>query len=160
MPSVSHLSKLDSFVSLLTTQHPLLSFHNTLRTSNSPPNSIPKNKTLSHSLFSLSFQHHRHPIFKSQQNHSTVFGEEIKLIPLPIAPHRLRKKNMSLKPSNSSENPMLPVSDPGRGHEGGADKLFKGSAMTKRGAHAAVSYMSCAGRLFPSTKQFIFPLFF
>ncbi|XP_057721692.1 UDP-N-acetylglucosamine transporter UGNT1 [Arachis stenosperma] len=51
---------------------------------------------------------------------------------------------MSLKVSNSSENnPMLPVSDPGRTHDDG-DKLFKGSAMTKRGAYAAVSYMSCA----------------
>ncbi|KAA8525477.1 hypothetical protein F0562_007332 [Nyssa sinensis] len=43
--------------------------------------------------------------------------------------------------SNSSKNNLLlPVSDPSRGDE----KLFKGSAMTKRGAYAAVSYMSCA----------------
>nr|AFK33352.1 unknown [Lotus japonicus] len=58
---------------------------------------------------------------------------------------------MSLKPSsNSSENLMLPVSDPPRDQTGGGaapkadDKLFKGSAMTKRGAYAAISYMSCA----------------
>uniref|UniRef100_A0A5B6YVD4 Putative UDP-sugar transporter sqv-7 n=1 Tax=Davidia involucrata TaxID=16924 RepID=A0A5B6YVD4_DAVIN len=43
--------------------------------------------------------------------------------------------------SNSSKNNLLlPVSDPPRGDE----KLFKGSAMTKRGAYAAISYMSCA----------------
>ncbi|XP_057478388.1 UDP-N-acetylglucosamine transporter UGNT1 [Actinidia eriantha] len=34
----------------------------------------------------------------------------------------------------------LPVSDPPRGDE----RLFKGSGMTKRGAYAAISYMSCA----------------
>ncbi|XP_027329400.1 nucleotide-sugar uncharacterized transporter 3-like isoform X2 [Abrus precatorius] len=49
---------------------------------------------------------------------------------------------MSLKPSNSSENPILPMSDPP--HNQDDDKLFKGSAMTKRGAFAAISYMSCA----------------
>ena len=54
--------------------------------------------------------------------------------------------SMSLKPSNSSENLMLPVSDPPKSHDAD-DKLFKGSAMTKRGAFAAVSYMSCAGNL-------------
>ncbi|KAK9279623.1 hypothetical protein L1049_013302 [Liquidambar formosana] len=42
--------------------------------------------------------------------------------------------------SSSSKNLVLPVSDPSRGDE----KLFKGSAMTKRGAYAAISYMSCA----------------
>ncbi|XAR70982.1 hypothetical protein NMG60_11028042 [Bertholletia excelsa] len=43
--------------------------------------------------------------------------------------------------SNSVRNNMvLPVSDPERGDE----KLFKGSGMTKRGAYAAISYMSCA----------------
>lgn len=36
---------------------------------------------------------------------------------------------------------MLPVSDPPRG---GEDTLSKGSAMTKRGAYAALSYMTCA----------------
>ncbi|CAJ1972075.1 unnamed protein product [Sphenostylis stenocarpa] len=52
---------------------------------------------------------------------------------------------MSLKSSNSSQNLMLPVSDPPNHQDGYADdKLFKGSAMTKRGAFAAVSYMSCA----------------
>ncbi|KHN33906.1 UDP-sugar transporter sqv-7 [Glycine soja] len=50
---------------------------------------------------------------------------------------------MSLKPSNSSENLMLPVSDPPKTQDAD-NKLFKGSAMTKRGAFAAVSYMSCA----------------
>ncbi|XP_010250172.1 PREDICTED: UDP-sugar transporter sqv-7-like isoform X1 [Nelumbo nucifera] len=42
--------------------------------------------------------------------------------------------------SNSSKNLVLPVSDPPRGDE----SLFKGSAMTKRGAYAAISYMTCA----------------
>ncbi|KAJ9702590.1 hypothetical protein PVL29_004367 [Vitis rotundifolia] len=42
--------------------------------------------------------------------------------------------------SNSSNSPMLPISDPPR-HD---DKVFKGSAMSKRGAYAAISYMSCA----------------
>ncbi|KAI8569095.1 hypothetical protein RHMOL_Rhmol02G0252300 [Rhododendron molle] len=44
--------------------------------------------------------------------------------------------------SSSSMNKMeLPVSDPSRG---GDERLFKGSGMTKRGAYAAISYMSCA----------------
>ncbi|GAB2275461.1 UDP-N-acetylglucosamine transporter ugnt1 [Dionaea muscipula] len=42
--------------------------------------------------------------------------------------------------SNSMKNSMLPVTEPRRGEE----KLFKGAAMTKRGAYAAISYMSCA----------------
>ncbi|KAK1307644.1 hypothetical protein QJS10_CPA09g01890 [Acorus calamus] len=40
----------------------------------------------------------------------------------------------------SSKNMMLPLSDPSKGDE----SLFKGSAMTKRGAYAALSYMGCA----------------
>nr|KYP52532.1 UDP-N-acetylglucosamine/UDP-glucose/GDP-mannose transporter [Cajanus cajan] len=53
---------------------------------------------------------------------------------------------MSLKGSISSENLVLPVSDPPKGQDPYApdDKLFKGSAFTKRGAFAALSYMSCA----------------
>lgn len=54
--------------------------------------------------------------------------------------------------SNSSKSPMLPVSEPARGDEGekerllkGDEKLFRGSAMTRRGANAAISYMACAG---------------
>ncbi|KDP33583.1 hypothetical protein JCGZ_07154 [Jatropha curcas] len=54
--------------------------------------------------------------------------------------------------SNSSNNPILPVSSSSTGEEkekerlikGGDEKLFRGSAMTKRGAYAAISYMSCA----------------
>lgn len=48
-------------------------------------------------------------------------------------------------------NPFLPVSDPPLAGEndsdgkGVDDRLFKGSAMTKRGAYAALSYMACAG---------------
>ncbi|KAK6912575.1 Sugar phosphate transporter domain [Dillenia turbinata] len=42
--------------------------------------------------------------------------------------------------NSSSKSSTLPVSDPDRGEE----KLFRGSGMTKRGAYAAVSYMSCA----------------
>ena len=45
--------------------------------------------------------------------------------------------------SNSEKNNLLPVSDPPKGD----DKLFRGSAMTKRGAYAAISYMACAGIL-------------
>ena len=57
---------------------------------------------------------------------------------------------MSLKASDSSENLILPVSDPPKDQDGerlykADDKLFKGSAMTKRGAYAAICYMSCAG---------------
>jgi solute carrier family 35 protein len=53
--------------------------------------------------------------------------------------------------SNSPPNStILPVSDPPRDEEKERllkteEKLFKGSAMTKRGAYAAVSYMTCAG---------------
>ncbi|KAK9207897.1 hypothetical protein WN944_000246 [Citrus x changshan-huyou] len=53
--------------------------------------------------------------------------------------------------SNSSKSPILPVSEPARGDEGekerllkGDEKLFRGSAMTRRGANAAISYMACA----------------
>ncbi|KAJ4953990.1 hypothetical protein NE237_030822 [Protea cynaroides] len=42
--------------------------------------------------------------------------------------------------SGSSRNLLLPVSDPPRGDE----SLFKGSAMTKKGANAAIFYMGCA----------------
>ncbi|KAI9118162.1 hypothetical protein K1719_010494 [Acacia pycnantha] len=49
---------------------------------------------------------------------------------------------MSMKPSDSTENMALPVTDPPRDQDEG--KLFNGSAMTKRGAYAAISYMSCA----------------
>ncbi|KAI9112327.1 hypothetical protein K1719_016850 [Acacia pycnantha] len=49
---------------------------------------------------------------------------------------------MSMKPSDSTENMALPVTDPPRDQDGG--KLFNGSAMTKRGGYAAISYMSCA----------------
>ncbi|KAI9087954.1 hypothetical protein K1719_030284 [Acacia pycnantha] len=49
---------------------------------------------------------------------------------------------MSMKPSDSTENMALPVTDPLRDQDGG--KLFNGFAMTKRGAYAAISYMSCA----------------
>ncbi|EXB40151.1 hypothetical protein L484_004501 [Morus notabilis] len=58
---------------------------------------------------------------------------------------------MSLKASGSGKNLMLPISDPPRDedrerlfHRDGDDKLFRGSTMTKRGAYAAISYMSCA----------------
>lgn len=53
--------------------------------------------------------------------------------------------------SNSSKSPILPVSEPARGDEEekerllkGDEKLFRGSAMTRRGANAAISYMACA----------------
>nr|VDC83953.1 unnamed protein product [Brassica rapa] len=52
-------------------------------------------------------------------------------------------------------NPVLPVSDPPLAGENNLDgkgvvednRLFKGSAMTKRGTYAALSYMACAGNL-------------
>jgi len=54
-------------------------------------------------------------------------------------------------------NPVLPVSDPPLAGEndsdgkGVDDRLFKGSAMTKRGAYAALSYMACAGNFLDFT---------
>ncbi|KAF7817256.1 UDP-N-acetylglucosamine transporter UGNT1-like [Senna tora] len=56
---------------------------------------------------------------------------------------------MPLKPSDSTESLTLPISDPPKDRDGekpfqADEKLFKGSAMTKRGAYAAISYMSCA----------------
>ncbi|XP_010525948.1 PREDICTED: UDP-N-acetylglucosamine/UDP-glucose/GDP-mannose transporter [Tarenaya hassleriana] len=57
---------------------------------------------------------------------------------------------MPLSTTNSMKHPILPVSDPPpageieRDGKGVSDRLFKGSAMTKRGAYAAVSYMACA----------------
>lgn len=47
--------------------------------------------------------------------------------------------------SNSSKNLLPVVSDGSTTSKGGVDEsLFKGSAMTKRGAYAAISYMGCA----------------
>ncbi|KAF4355789.1 hypothetical protein F8388_011970 [Cannabis sativa] len=56
---------------------------------------------------------------------------------------------MSLKGSISEKNLMLPISDPPRDEDRerllrADDKLFRGSSMTRRGAYAAISYMSCA----------------
>ncbi|KAM5564477.1 hypothetical protein ABKV19_018851 [Rosa sericea] len=61
---------------------------------------------------------------------------------------------MPVRASSSGKNLMLPVSDPPRDQELGRligddddeeeEKLFKGSAMTRRGAYAAISYMACA----------------
>lgn len=69
--------------------------------------------------------------------------------------------------SNSSKNPILPVSEPARGDEGekerllkGDEKLFRGSAMTRRGANAAISYMACAGINFISFLLFNFFLYY
>lgn len=42
--------------------------------------------------------------------------------------------------SNPGKNMVLPMTDPPKSDE----RLFKGSAMTKRGAYAAISYMTCA----------------
>ena len=71
---------------------------------------------------------------------------------------------MSLKGSSSGKNLTLPISDPPKDEErerlvrGAAadDKLFRGSSMTKRGAYAAISYMSCAGK-FENNKKNIVP---
>ncbi|XP_052209677.1 UDP-N-acetylglucosamine transporter UGNT1 isoform X1 [Diospyros lotus] len=43
--------------------------------------------------------------------------------------------------TSSMNNSVLPLTDPPRA---GDERLFKGSGMTKRGAYAAISYMSCA----------------
>ncbi|KAK2991906.1 hypothetical protein RJ640_014102 [Escallonia rubra] len=51
----------------------------------------------------------------------------------------------------SNSSPVLPVSDPPPRSE---ERLFKGSAMTKRGAYAAVSYMSCAGNDITESELF------
>ncbi|EOY29461.1 Nucleotide/sugar transporter family protein isoform 5 [Theobroma cacao] len=59
---------------------------------------------------------------------------------------------MSMMATNTIKNPVLPISDPPideqeekeRLLKRGDEMLFKGSAMSKRGAYAAVSYMSCA----------------
>ncbi|KAJ6674002.1 SOLUTE CARRIER FAMILY 35 [Salix viminalis] len=59
----------------------------------------------------------------------------------------------SMAASSSSSNPFLPVSVSSISEERqrekerlikGDDKVFRGSSMTKRGAYAAISYMSCA----------------
>lgn len=82
--------------------------------------------------FSSNIQKYKTRIFNYYSHHPSSFEESLFLL------------TMSLKPSNSSENSMLlPVSDPPKVQTD--DKLFKGSAMTKRGAYAAISYMSCAG---------------
>ncbi|WCJ30307.1 UDP-N-acetylglucosamine transporter UGNT1 [Euphorbia peplus] len=52
-------------------------------------------------------------------------------------------------PNSSDNNPLLPLSISGDDRQKerlikGDDKLFRGSAMTERGAYAALSYMSCA----------------
>ncbi|KAJ6354655.1 hypothetical protein OIU77_005290 [Salix suchowensis] len=58
-----------------------------------------------------------------------------------------------MEASSSSSNPFLPVSVSSISEERqrekerlikGDDKVFRGSSMTKRGAYAAISYMSCA----------------
>lgn len=64
---------------------------------------------------------------------------------------------------NSSKNPVLPVSDLPRDEEKerllkADEKLFHGSAMTKRGANAALSYMSCAGSFFMTDSPHSFQL--
>ncbi|WJX41754.1 UDP-N-acetylglucosamine transporter ugnt1, variant 2 [Trifolium repens] len=56
---------------------------------------------------------------------------------------------MSHKSSYSSENLMLPVSDPPNDEDRerllkSDDKILRGSSITKHGAFAAISYMSCA----------------
>jgi len=83
------------------------------------------------------------PSSNSPSNSNQIAEPKPKPNPFPLFNSTF---SMSLKPSNSSENLMLPVSDPPKSHDAD-DKLFKGSAMTKRGAFAAVSYMSCAGNL-------------
>ncbi|KAG6739275.1 hypothetical protein POTOM_056866 [Populus tomentosa] len=59
----------------------------------------------------------------------------------------------SMAASSSSSNPILPVFVSSISEERqrekerlfkGDDKVFRGSSMTKRGAYAAISYMSCA----------------
>lgn len=50
---------------------------------------------------------------------------------------------------------LLPVSaEPGKGD--GEAALFKGSAMTRRGAVAALSYMSCSGTRLDPRPLFLY----
>ena len=73
----------------------------------------------------------------------------------PITKTATESLAMPVRASGSGKNLMLPVSDPprdqerdrliGGGDDGDEEKLFKGSAMTRRGAYAAISYMACAG---------------
>lgn len=63
--------------------------------------------------------------------------------------------------SSTKNNPLLPTTtaidpSPPRMEE----KLFKGSAMTKRGAYAAISYMSCAGIDVSSSSFLLFHLIY
>lgn len=51
---------------------------------------------------------------------------------------------MATNSKGGSIIPMSSTESPARVEE----KLFKGSAMTKRGAYAAISYMACAGTYF------------
>lgn len=57
---------------------------------------------------------------------------------------------MATNAKSSSILPMASADPPPRVEE----KLFKGSAMTKRGAYAAISYMTCAGIFFLSFNFF------
>lgn len=74
---------------------------------------------------------------------------------------------MSIMATNSFKNPILPVSDPPIDKEEekerilkrGDDRIFKGSAMTKRGAYAAICYMSCAGSFYFPSSLFHFIIF-
>lgn len=61
-----------------------------------------------------------------------------------------KKRESQHEEMSSGKNLMLPISDPPTDEETerllkSEEKIFKGSAMTKRGAYAAVSYMCCAG---------------
>ncbi|KAL5975772.1 hypothetical protein ACLOJK_020099 [Asimina triloba] len=51
--------------------------------------------------------------------------------------------------ASSKKEILLPVSDP-PSRAAGDESIFKGAAMTKRGAYAAISYMSCADDMFNS----------
>lgn len=81
---------------------------------------------------------------------------ELSLWPQPETQRERERERleMSLKASNSGKNLILPVSDSPRDLErerlvgdDNDEKLFRGSAMTRRGAYAAISYMACAGKL-------------
>nr|GMD44093.1 putative UDP-sugar transporter DDB_G0278631 [Ipomoea batatas] len=63
--------------------------------------------------------------------------------------------------SNSMKNPaLLPLTtaDSAPADRSTEEKLFKGSAMTKRGAYAAISYMSCAAPTASDNSKTFVPL--
>lgn len=76
-------------------------------------------------------------------SHSDAFARVLALQQTPTTSREIdRSREKEMASSISMKNPTLPISDSSRS---GDESLFKGSAMTKRGAYAAIFYMICAG---------------